>query len=249
MEFRTGLNQHKAGAGFTLVELLLAVALLVLLLSAVIFNFASLQQGAALDEGVNQLEALIRFARAHAASTGKQVQIAFDEESGSGQAVPTGILRVLWEPDPVARPGFFEPLTELQEYVRRITELISIESVHLDDGGDLEPDPDAPIEIYDEGSETNSMLVTLPPIGFFPDGSCDSAEITVISRAQEDTRRIAVRVQGISGSIRHLLIRDELKTEELEAAEQKSSEQPVDPSASSNANLVPKPYRPRLDPE
>ena len=244
MEFRTGLNQHRVGAGFTLVELLLAVALLVLLLSAVIFNFSSLQQGAALDEGVNQLEALIRFARAHAASTGKQVQITFEEEAGSGQATPLGILKVLWEPDPVSRPGFFEPLTELQEYVRRITELISIESVRLTETEYIAPERTAMLENTDEGSETNSMFVTFPSIGFFPDGSCDSAEIKVGSRSQEDTRRIAVRVQGINGSIRHHLITDELKVEEQEPAQQ-----PVEPATTTNANLLTEPSRTRLSNE
>ena len=78
MNVRTGSTQRDTGRAFTLVELLLAVALLVLLLGAVVFNFSSLQRGATLDEGVNQIGALIRYARAQAASSGRQLQLSFE---------------------------------------------------------------------------------------------------------------------------------------------------------------------------
>ena len=233
MGVRTGPKHRDAGAGFTLVELLLAVALVVLLLSAVVYNFSGLQRGAPLDEGANQLEALIRFARAHAASSGRQVQITFEEDAGGGLVVPLGNLRVLWEPDPIARPGIFELLAEAREYVRGITDLITIEGVRVVEGDSFEPES-ANASAADESAEDKSMLVTFPPIGFFPDGSSDSAEIVVASRAKEDNRRIAVRLQGITGLIRRKLIADELKTVEAE-----SPAQP--PGALDTANTDPRP--------
>ena len=118
MDVRTGPKHRDTGAGFTLIELLLSVGLLVLLLGAIVFNFSGLQRGAQLNEGANQVEALIRFARAHASNSGHQVQISFEEDADDGSDVPLGNLRLLWEPDPVARPGFFEPLAEAGEYVR-----------------------------------------------------------------------------------------------------------------------------------
>ena len=214
MDVRTAPKHRDRGAGFTLVELLLAVALLMLLLSAVVYNFSGLQRGAQLDEGANQIEALIRFARAHAANSGRQVQITFEEDIGDGFIVPLGNLSVVWEPDPVNRPGLFEPLTIAEEFVRSITDLISIEGVRLVEGDSFEPQPVNPSSQSDENAEGNSMLVTFPPIGFFPDGSSDSAEIIIASRSEEDTRRIAVRLQGITGSIRRKLVADELKTGE-----------------------------------
>lgn len=236
MDVRTGPRQRDTGAGFTLVELLLAVGLVVLLLGALVFNFSVLQRGVSLDEGANQIEALIRFARAHAASSGRQVQITFEEDVGDGFFIPLGNLRVFWEPDPVARPGFFEPLRVAEEYVRSLTDLISIEGVRLVEGDSFEPVPaDTPLAL-DKSADSDFNLVTFPPIGFFPDGSSDSAEIILASRSDDDKRRLAVRLQGITGSIHRQLITDELK-----AVEPESSPETTD----AVTTLDPAPPRPR----
>src|SRR4051794_12048016 len=76
----------RGGPGVTLLELLLTVALLMALLAAVVFNFAPLKTGASLEEGGREFEALIRFASAQAAQSGRVVQFRFDEavaDSGS----------------------------------------------------------------------------------------------------------------------------------------------------------------------
>ncbi len=216
MDVRTGPKHRDTGAGFTLVELLLTVALLVLLLGAVVYNFSGLQRGAPLDEGVNQVEALIRFARAHAAYSGRQVQITFEEEAGDGLAVSLGNLGVFWEPDPVVRPGIFEPLREAEEFVRGIHDLIIIEGVRWVEGDSFASGSvGSPIAV-DKTAGEDPIPVMFPPIGFYPDGSSDSAELIVTSRSEEDSRHIAVRLQGITGSIRHKLIANELKPAELE---------------------------------
>ena len=54
--------------GYTLTELLLAIVIVLGLVGAVVFNFSTVGRTAALDEGTTQVEALFRFARAHAAS-------------------------------------------------------------------------------------------------------------------------------------------------------------------------------------
>ena len=230
MDVRTGPKHRDTGAGFTLIELLLSVALLVLLLGAIVFNFSGLQRGAQLDEGVNQVEALIRFARAHASNSGHQVQLSFEEDADDGFAQPLGNIRLLWEPDPVARPGFFVPLAEAGEYVRNLTDLISIESVRLVAGDSFEP---ATAGAPNENAGDKSTDTAIPSIGFFADGSSDSAEIIIASRSEEDSRRIAVRLQGITGSIRRKLIADELKTVEPET--------PAESAAVNDAKVNPVP--------
>lgn len=230
MNVRTGSTQRDTGGAFTLVELLLAVALLVLLLGAVVFNFSGFQRGAPLDEGVNQIEALIRYARAQAASSGKRLQLGFEESDDNTFVAANGPLRLLWEPDPIARPGLFEPLAEAEEYVRGLTELIRIESVRLIEGNNFEPNSDDTSGVPDESVETGSILAPFPPVAFFPDGSSDSAEILVASRSEEDSRRIAVRLQGLTGTIRRKLIANELKAAEAESSAQPSGvRQPAEP--------------------
>ena len=223
MDVRTGPKHRDTGAGFTLIELLLSVALLVLFLGAIVFNFSGLQRGAQLNEGVNQVEALIRFARAHAANTGRQVQLSFEEDVDDEFAVPLANLGLLWEPDPVARPGFFAPLAEAGEYVRGLTELIRIESVRLVAGDNFEPDATVTTGASGENAGDKSTDSAFPPIAFFADGSSDSVEIILASRSEEDSRRIAVQLQGITGSIRRKLIADELKAVEPETPAQSNT--------------------------
>src|SRR5436309_1357262 len=99
---------ERASDGFTLVELLLVVALTLLLASAAIFSFSTLLRGAQLEEGAGQIESLIRFARGEAANCGRKVQLVFNDEANANSN--NGGLRVMWEPDPLGSPGDFEEL-------------------------------------------------------------------------------------------------------------------------------------------
>lgn len=53
----------------------------------------------------------------------------------------------------------------------------------------------------DEAAEQASADKQMPPVTFYPDGSSDSAEIRIASRDPRDTRRVAVRVMGMSGTV------------------------------------------------
>lgn len=147
-------RRRTARAGFTLIELVLVVALLLLLAGAAALNFDSLQRGSALDEGVGQMESLFRYARAQAEVTGRQVRVVFGPlASLSGAETPTGTnapsaspgsaesapvvapsstpgaeptpeLQLVWEPDPVRAPGRYVALPEASGFVGRLNELI-----------------------------------------------------------------------------------------------------------------------------
>ena len=73
MAIRTVPQIAQRRAGFTLVELLLVTVLLLLMLGGVIFSFSNLRKNATLDEGASQIEALFRYARAQAASSGRRI--------------------------------------------------------------------------------------------------------------------------------------------------------------------------------
>ena len=211
-------------SGFTLVELLLATVLLLLLLGAVVFSFSNLQRGAELDEGATQLEALIRFARAHASSTGRQVQIVFEEDVGDGFEVPLGNLHVRWEPDPLNAPGIFADLPEADGYVRSITDLVNVEFVRALEP-DVEPVGTGGVTAPDgspAGATNETVWITFPPVTFFPDGSSDSTEITLASRNDEDGRRLIMKLIGMTGSIRRKVQAAEEPVTEPEEPEPKS---------------------------
>jgi type II secretory pathway pseudopilin PulG len=222
---------------FTLVELLLTVSLLLLLLGAVVFSFTNLRRGSSLDEGVTQLEALLRFARAQAAGAGRQVQINFEEKTGDGRSAPLGSLRVLWEPDPLTRPGLFEELREAEPYIRGIAELISIEDVrsleqafaagepvsHSGAAGKMGP---GAVTTVSEADSADSL--GFAPITFYPDGSSDSAEIVLASKDQDDDRMIGLQFAGVTGTFRRRLIpRDFASDQSTEEVVKASRAEPI----------------------
>src|SRR5687768_10309322 len=120
----TGLHPHPTGRGFTLVELLLTVVLLMLLASAAVISFSSLLSGSELEEGAAQMEGLMRYARAHAANTGKKVQLVFEEQTSDGMIVPLGNVRVLWEADPLGFPGNMSALPEAASMLAGVNNLV-----------------------------------------------------------------------------------------------------------------------------
>jgi prepilin-type N-terminal cleavage/methylation domain-containing protein len=136
------LQARSRRGGFTLVELLLAVTLLGGLMAAAIFGFSSLQRSAQLNEGVERVETAMRFARAHAANTGRKVQVvvttteASSPSADSSPSTPAGnpsdstqSLSILWEADPARAPGVFEAIPSLSGDVADVSELVEIRSV------------------------------------------------------------------------------------------------------------------------
>ncbi len=201
--------RNSARLGFTLIEQLLTIVLMLLLLGAVVYNFSTAANGARLDEGATQLESLFRFARAHAESTGKQVRILFPEaESGDNAETlvaeaPGTTVRVMWEADPVGAPGVFLDLPEAASYVESISELVSIQQVQPDgQGAAAGADAAAPAP---EAAETTAPETSHSPfsvVNFYPDGTGDSVNIVLTSRDETDVRRVTVRLAGLTGSIR-----------------------------------------------
>jgi hypothetical protein len=182
--------------GFTLIELLLTLVLLLLLLGSLVVNFTGLQSGVQLDEGGEQFEGLIRYARAHAANTGCRVRLSFEELIDEDLAVPLGNVFVSWEPEPLLRPGEFQPLTELSPLVESLLALVEVNDVR----------PLGAAATATSGMELTDSGVAAPaafaPITFYPDGSSDSAEIILATRESEDDRRLALRIIGITGTIK-----------------------------------------------
>ncbi|MCX6863069.1 MAG: prepilin-type N-terminal cleavage/methylation domain-containing protein [Verrucomicrobia bacterium] len=157
MKFAPFHSRSRHG-GFTLVELLLAVTLLAGLMGAAVFGFSSLQRSAQLNEGVERVETAMRFARAHAANTGRKVQVVVtttvdanlsasssssaDKPASNGNGNSNGnnygssngneplhSLSILWEADPARAPGVFESIPSLSGDVADVSELVEIRSV------------------------------------------------------------------------------------------------------------------------
>jgi len=184
----------KGGPGFTLLELLLVVALLLGLLGALVYNFGPMQTGANLDEGARQFEALVRFAGADAANSGRAVQFRFEETSTTETFESKSSLRVMREVDPVGQPGVFEDAREAQPFLAELMERIRVVEVK---GGERPANQGT-----NELAEADGYVNTMPPITFFPDGSSDSATIVIRSLDELDLRQMTIQLTGVTGGIR-----------------------------------------------
>lgn len=210
--------------GFTLVELLLAVALLALLLAAVAFNFSSLQRGQSLDQGASQFESLLRLARAHAALSGHNVLVALVPSSdpnappnlSSSSSSPNPLaLAVLAQPDPLRNPSLLVPIPGAASLLPSLADLIQIE-VPLPQGSPFDeasgpalanastntmanvPNPSDPSLAATPQSPSLPSVQAL--LTFRPDGSANAASFTLLSTDPEDPRRLQLSFDPISVS-------------------------------------------------
>ncbi|MBI4663340.1 MAG: GspH/FimT family pseudopilin [Verrucomicrobia bacterium] len=186
--------------GFTLIETLLATSLFMLLVGAAIISLEPSSRGSELDQGAVRLESLLRFARAEAANTGRRVRVSFVSNSKE-TTVPSNQIRVAWEPEPLAEPEVFQELSCAKWELSGCDDGVNVEQVRLMDSDNLAPAGGlSESELEDEDALTTPSSEPAP-ITFNPDGSSDSAEIVLAARSADDSRRVTVRVMGLTGVI------------------------------------------------
>lgn len=113
--------------GYSLIELLVTTAVLVMISFCLIFNFSKSDTHSRLNEGVSNIQTLFLFSRAHSLNTGKQVRILFPEaESGDeGES-----LREKYPNKTVVVLVDDKPLEIVKVYVDIINEYVNIESAN-----------------------------------------------------------------------------------------------------------------------
>jgi len=172
-----------------------------LLSGAIVFSFTSLQKRTHLDEGVNRLVTVVRYAKAHAATSGRRMQ--FQLVQGTNDGLNDTSIRVLWEPDPANQPGELADLRETLPMVEAVNDLVKC---RLPDS----PRPNTELQSVDDTVVKRFVL--------HPDGSADAGKLIVTSRDGEDKRRFLFEVIGVTGELK----KRELNTNEfpntLEAA-------------------------------
>lgn len=106
-----GIHRSRRGTqGYSLIELLLTTALLLMFAGVAAISLKTMTQGATLSEGAIRFESVLRFARAEAANTGRRVRLNFLQETNGAsvcQTNPLNQIQLTWEPDPVAEPEVF----------------------------------------------------------------------------------------------------------------------------------------------
>jgi len=193
--------------GFTLIEVVLSVALLTLLFGLAVMNYTNWSASRKLEEGRMRVETLVRLCRSESCNLGKRIELAVDEE---------GAIVIRVEADPIGAPNEFVPLettwaqnapNDLVRVVR--SELLGTSSWRLiqrrDDG--LRSEDDQPLN----------------PVTFFPDASSDSAEIELRQADREDGLHVLVTVNGLTGDLTSTFFKPMTEEEKREAERKQNS--------------------------
>jgi Tfp pilus assembly protein FimT len=202
-------NQRRRGlGGYSLIELLLTMSLLLLFTGLAVVSLNTLSQSSALTEGSSRFETMLRFARAEASHTGRRVRVNFLQDTNQvTSATALNYVGLTWEPDPLGEPDVFQDLLSTQWGVDQVNETVGVETVKLVENTDAQPANEDDCE--GDADLADADLVDLPDaepgpppsITFNPNGSCDSAEITLADRGAADDRRVIVKIEGFTGSI------------------------------------------------
>ena len=201
-------------------ELLLTLVLILCLAAASVFTFTAIYQTANLDEGSDRFQTLVRFAQAEAATTGRKVRLQFVPSEATPVDVNSELraIKVTWEADLLNAPGVFEEYTNKAWSEEIVNELVGVTKVEpMTTNGDPMPME----EIGTVGGDDSAELISsddFPAITFYPDGTCDSAEVVLASRNSDDDRRFAVRLGGMLGTVTTRTISADQESIDAEAA-------------------------------
>ncbi|MEM7234455.1 MAG: prepilin-type N-terminal cleavage/methylation domain-containing protein [Planctomycetota bacterium] len=192
--------------GYTLLELLLTLVVLLLFLGAIALEFSALASGSELAEGERRLESLLRFARAESARRGSRVRVQFLPSASSFDDVdptPAGEtlyrrVRVEIEVDALGKPGVYRALPSL-ETERGLDRLVRMYDVRVV-ANSLSPPSANPMVALDQEMtpEVGADAVT---IHFYPDGTCDGAELVLQSVDESDPERSVLRLASSTGFV------------------------------------------------
>jgi len=171
-----------SSGGFTLLELMIAIALISVILAVGIVSGTSSGDRRKFEYAVDRLETTLRMARAEAANSARRVRLAFDEE--------TRLPAVLWEPSPLSEPGTFEPYTTCS-WLRRVPrDRIAVIKCRFT-GPDWQPVDETPTDLGDDIDSEEMRTIT-----FNPDGTSDSVLIELESADLGDSLRAAIKLDG-----------------------------------------------------
>lgn len=179
---RAASRCHAGPRGFTFLEVILAMAVMLVIASVFLFSYNALSAGRDLGEGALRFESVLRLARAEATQTGRRLRLLVNAEDGG--------YRIEWEPNPLTEPGAFVDYMESGWAESLPTDLVKVARL------DLGPDEWVPSESGGGGA------ARVNGITFEADGSSESARFVLTSTRQESTEQLIVEIDGVNGVIR-----------------------------------------------
>ncbi len=180
----------RAPRGFTLLEMVIALALLAMLLAMAAISVGGWMDRADLDEGADRFASALRQARLDARITGRRIRMVCQSDGEDGAR-----FAFEWEPDPFEAPGQFVPY-DAPWCGSLPTQLVRIERCELI--GDSALKAAAIADMTAGGDEEDAVLRT---IEFGAGRDCDWARIVLRSTSESDPRRAVVVLEGDRGRV------------------------------------------------
>ena len=192
--------------GFTLLEVLLAVALVVVLVSIAVGTFTTMYQSEQIGEGSLKLDSVLRMARADAASQGRKIRMIFDPQT----LQPS----IVWEPKPLEEPGVFVPYTAANWTSGLPNDVVRVRRSQRIGDSAVQT---SLIKADDDLQSADGKV--LQYITFYPDGTCDSAIIELAGLVDSELRIGRINIEGTTGTftLRILTPTEQQEQEALDA--------------------------------
>jgi prepilin-type N-terminal cleavage/methylation domain-containing protein len=186
-------------SGFTLLEILLVVGILVVLSGLVLPTMFQEIESARLPESARQMRSLLQLTRAHAMYDGKRYRIRFlepgEEEDLEQSDRDLGQPLIEREDDPIEEPAVFNPVRE--HWTEGATLLEGVRCVEVRLGKPtlqriLDQDTERQEELVQELGDVTDEL--RPPLYIEPDGTSEWATF-VVTNAPEDAGDLAEELE------------------------------------------------------
>ena len=176
-------RNHRTTGGFTLLELLIVIALISVIMAMSIVTGTSSSDRRKFQYAVDRLETTLRMARAEAVNKAHRIRLSFDEET----RLPT----LLWEPAPLTEPEQFQPYTACSWLSRLPTDRIAVTKCRMI-GLDGKPLDETPTSVGGDETDNEEMQ----SITFNQDGSSDSVLIEIEATDPGVSLRAAIKLDG-----------------------------------------------------
>ncbi|MHC4716473.1 MAG: GspH/FimT family pseudopilin [Planctomycetota bacterium] len=194
-------------AGFTLLETVLALAVLALLAGLALATFYGTLDSVRMKESASRMAALLRTARAQAGNAGKRFRLRFDEQ--------TGQPAVTVEADPLGAPGEWTAYRAWWVEAAELHAGVTVARCELT-GPEAFGDLDAALAAQERDEDAPAVVT------FRPDGTSDSARILLTCGEGEDLWAVEITLNGIDGTVRQRQFDPEQNEEDAELVEELS---------------------------
>lgn len=189
---------HGRAGGFTILEVLLTLGVLLLLAGVAVLNLDLFRNSQNLSEGSLQFGTVLRMAAIESRNIGKRVLLSFDAD---------GLILVQCEQDPLGAPGAFTAYTNcgwLDSLPSQTVKVVRCDITSALSPGAMAAQAQAFSPSASLAGSTPKAIIS--SVTFYPDGTSDSAIIELADATDADANRAVIELDGVNGTTNTLTL-------------------------------------------